>query len=192
MKSLITILAIFFLSLSSFALTPDALFNTMKKAEGTASKVAAPKHGEYFFGDNEARMLIYDEASLMHALQVHKDGVFQHFTVTSEADKHNLRGLIDQGYTADALVTYAVQSIEVDGVQFKLIARIPNSKTATLQWRAAQYSNGPIGLPGVRAKYNRTITFTTDLKTGKLLNGEIYQVSLTGLFQPEVLPLVIR
>lgn len=195
MKSLALISLIMLLSLSSFAKSADAynwLFQDMKKAESLAETVSAPKHGEYFFGDNEARMLIYDDATVEHALQLKKEGKFQHFAIKSEDDKRQLRELIDQGYEADALVTHIFQTVEIDEVKFNLIALLPKTKFKTLDFRGYQYSTSLPGFPGLRAKHNRTVTLSSDKETGALVKGEIYQMSLSGLLQPVVLPLVVR
>ena len=192
MKSLAVISSILLFSVSSFAKSADAynwLFQDMKKAEILAESVSAPKHGEYFFGDKEARMLIYDDATVEHALQLKKEARFQHFAIKSEDDKRKLRELIDQGYEADALVTHIFQTVEIDEVKFNLIALLPKTKFKTLDFRGYHHSTSLPGFPGLRAKYNRTVTFSSDKETGALVKGEIYQLSLSGLLQPVVLPL---
>lgn len=194
MKSLVALSAILFLSVSSLAnnANPHAgVYQNMNKAETKATELATPTHGEYVFGDNDARMLISQEAVIVHSLQLRNQGQMQHFAVASDDDKRNLRTLLDQGAVPGALVTYLKQPAIIDGVEFTLIAQVPTTKRKTLEWRAAKYSSSVVGLPGFRAKYNRTVTFTSDAKTGALLQGEIYQVSLSGLFLPQVLPLVL-
>lgn len=194
MKFLILLMSVLLLSLSSFArLSEPKLFKNMEQAEAFAENLASLQHGEYFFGEKEARMLIYADAAVVHAVQVRHQGKIQHFAIASDADKEALRELLKNGAVANDLVTRLAQIVEIDGVIFKLLALVPmDSEVTALDWRAAQYSNSLPGLPGLRAKYNRTVTLSSDARTGKLVKGQIYQVSLSGLFKPETLPLVLQ
>lgn len=195
MKFFLTFATVTLTALSSFAQTAnyDWIFKSMNKAEEVAERIAVPHHGEYFFGENEARMLIYEEATLTHSVQLRKAGEMKHFAMKSDADKQELRNLINQGWDANALGTRLNQPIEVDGVVFNLSAVVPNKvKGETLIWSAAQYTSVFPGFPGLRAKNNRTITIYTSAETGTLTEGEIYQVSISGLLQPKRLPLVVR
>ena len=192
MKSALILASVFFTGLTSFAQAKnyDWIFNSMNKAEEIAQRVSAPHHGEYFFGDKEARMLIFEEATLMHSVQLRKDGQMKNFSMKTDADKQELRNLITEGWDANALDTRLIQPVEVDGVVFNLLGILPNKvKGQTILWSAAQYTSFFPGLPGLRAKNNRTITLRTSAEKGELVEGEIYQVSITGLLQPKRLPL---
>lgn len=194
MKSLILAVSLVLISASSFAqnTSADAIFNGMEKAEAQAERVNGVKNGEYFFGDKQARMLIYSDATILHAVQVRADGKIKSFAIRSEDDKRSLKQMADAGAVINALSTYLVQNVEIDGVVFELLAVFPGRPDkATLTWQGSKHTESVIGLPGLRKKDNRYVTIYTNAKTGQVTGGEIFQVSLSTLLKAQTLPLIV-
>lgn len=195
MKSVIAGLYVALFGFSALAETGanyEWIFNSMDQAEVLAAKARSPRTGEYFFGNKDARMLIYSEASVLHTVQIRYQGQSKNFSIKSDTDKNELRKMIEAGADANALGTYLVQNVEIDGVIFELLAAFPGRPdSATLIWSGASYSGLIPGFPGLRKKHNRDVSIITDTASGMLTGGEIFQISLSTLLSAETLPLVL-